>query len=202
MGKKILMGLLVLVVVFLAVIAMQPAEFEVKRMASINAPVDVAYAQVNDFKAWAAWSPWDKLDPAMKRTYGEVSAGSGATYHWVGNDQVGEGKMTITDAQAPSHIGIDLEFIKPFAAKNRTEFDFATSGNTTAVTWSMKGKNDFMGKAFGLFMNMDKMIGGDFERGLADIKRVSEAEAAKRAQEAAAAQVAPEENGTVDGGQP
>ena len=100
MLKKILLGVLAVLVVFSVVVAMRPADFEVSRTATVNAPAEFAFAQVNDFKAWADWSPWDKLDAAIKRTYGDISAGQGATYHWVGNDQVGEGKMTITDAQA------------------------------------------------------------------------------------------------------
>ena len=206
MFKKILLGVLAVLVVFLVLVAMRPADFEVSRTAIVNAPAAFAFAQVNDFKAWADWSPWDKLDPAIKRTYGDISAGQGATYHWLGNDQVGEGKMTITDAQAPNHVGIDLEFIKPFPSKNRTEFNFATSGSGTSVTWSMKGRHDFMGKLFGLFMNMDKMIGGDFEKGLGDIKRLAEAAATKQAEEAAAAaaaaQAAPADEAALDAGTP
>lgn len=187
MLKKILIGLVVVLVVLIAVIASRPAEFEIKRSLLINAPAEVVFAQVDNFKAWNGWSPWDKRDPAMKRTYGDTPSGKGATYHWVGNNEVGEGRMTITDAKPNEHIGIDLEFIKPFPAKNRTDFHFTPTGTGTTVNWVMTGKNDFMGKAFSMVMDMDKMVGPDFEAGLAQMKTVSEVAAAKAASDAAAA---------------
>src|SRR5436190_13618996 len=164
MIKKILIGLAVVVIAFVAIAAMQPAEFSVQRAAVMPAPADAVFAQVNDFHNWEAWSPWAKLDPAMKQSYEGASAGIGAVYSWAGNSDVGEGRMTITESRPGELVRIKLEFLKPFAATNTAEFTFKPEGgNQTAVTWTMSGRKNFMCKAFGLFMNMDKMIGGDFE---------------------------------------
>jgi len=173
--KKILIALVVIVVVFVGVVAMRPSEFRVTRTAAISAPAPAIFAQVNDFHNWAAWSPWAKLDPAMKQTYEGAPAGVGAISRWAGNNQVGEGSMTITASRPNELIRIKLEFLKPFAATNIAEFTFKPEGNQTAVTWSMAGKNNFIAKAVHLFMNMDKMVGGQFEKGLAQMKSVVEA---------------------------
>ena len=175
MIKKILIGLAVVVVVLVVIIALQPAHYRVERSATMNAPAAVVFAQVNDFHKWNAWSPWAKIDPAMKQTFEGAPAGTGAVYAWTGNKDVGEGRMTITDSHASDLIKIKLEFIKPFAATNATDFTFKPQGDQTAVTWTMSGDNNFIGKAFSLFMNMDKMIGSDFERGLTQMKSVAEA---------------------------
>lgn len=178
MVKKVILGILalilVVVIVFCAVVAMQHEDFKVTRSAIFNASPDKVFEQVNDFHKWDAWSPWAKLDPTMKTTYSGAASGVGSSYSWVGNDQVGEGKMVITASHPNEHIAIDLEFIKPFAAKNVTEFMFKPDGDNTNVTWDMTGKNNFMGKGFNLVMNMDKMVGGDFEKGLAQMKTVVE----------------------------
>jgi hypothetical protein len=171
----ILLVLAVIVVVFVAVVAMRPAEFRIWRSATIAAPAPDLFAQVNDFHNWEAWSPWAKLDPTMKQTYEGAPAGSGAIYSWAGNGKVGEGRMTVTLSHPSDLIRINLEFLKPFKATNIAEFTFKPEGNQTVVTWSMSGRNNFMLKAFGLFMNMDKMVGGDFEKGLANMKSVVEA---------------------------
>lgn len=175
MLKKILIALAVIVIVFVVVVALQPSEFRVARTATISAPPPAVFAQVNDFHKWEAWSPWAKLDPAMKQTYAGAPAGTGAIYTWAGNDQVGEGRMTLTESRPNELVRIKLEFLKPFASTAATEFTFKPEGNQTMVTWSMAGKNNFMAKAFGLFMNMDKTVGGQFEKGLANLKSVSEA---------------------------
>lgn len=175
MLKKILLIVLALVAVLLFTIAMQPAEYRVVRSAKINAPPSVVFTQVNDFHNWEAWSPWEKLDPAMKRTFDGSPSGVGAKYAWVGNSDVGEGKMTIEESQPSEKIRIKLEFIKPFAATNSTVFNFKGEGDQTNVEWVMDGTNNFMSKAFGLFMNMDKLVGGDFEKGLGQLKTVAEA---------------------------
>jgi hypothetical protein len=180
MLAKLLIALAVLVVLALAfalIVATRPAEFQITRSATISAPAATVFAQVNDFHKWRAWSPWEKLDPNLNRTYGGPAAGEGATYAWNGNKQVGEGRMTITECRAPELVRIRLEFIKPFAATNDTEFRFQPRGDQTEVVWSMTGRNNFMSKAFCLFMNMDKMVGRDFEKGLAEMKAVSEAAA-------------------------
>lgn len=183
MLKKVLGVLLAVIVLFVIVVMTRPDTFELKRSLQMNAPPDVVFAQVNDFKAWSGWSPWDKLDADLKRTYGEVPAGVGATYHWVG-EKTGEGGMKITESKPGEHVGLDLEFIKPFPAMNRTTFDFVKTGEGTTVTWAMTGPNNFMSKAMGLFKSMDAMVGPDFEQGLANLKTAAEAEAAKQAAEA------------------
>lgn len=177
MLKKILIGLAVIIIVFLVVVAMQPADYRVTRSATIAAPAEVVFAQVNELKKWEAWNPWGKIDPAMKLTYEGPAAGSGAIYSWAGNRQVGEGRMTITESRPNELIRFNLEFFKPMAGTSTSEFTFKPEGDQTVVTWSMAGKNNFIAKAFCLFMNMDKMIGGQFENGLANLKSVAEAAA-------------------------
>jgi len=130
---------------------------------------------VNDFHNWEAWSPWAKLDPAAKATFEGPSTGTGAIFKWAGNKEVGEGSMTITESRPSDLIRIKLEFLRPFEATNSAEFTFKPEGNRTAVTWSMEGKNNFIAKAVCLLMNMDKMVGGQFEQGLAQMKAVVEA---------------------------
>lgn len=184
MLKKILLVLIVILGGFAAFVATRPSSFHVERSATMKAPAAVAFERVDDFHQWAAWSPWDKLDPALKRTYSGPSAGVGAGYAWAGNDKVGEGAMTITAAQPGEKIVLKLEFLKPWKATNTTTFTFKGAGDSTTVTWAMAGESDFMGKAFSVFMDMDKMIGADFEKGLATLKTVAETEAARRAAEA------------------
>lgn len=175
MLKKILIGIGVIIVLFLIVVAMQPSDFLVTRTATISAPASTIFAQINDLHNWEAWSPWAKMDPAMKQTYEGATVGTGASYFWKGNSKVGEGRMTIMESRPSDMIKIKLEFIKPFSATNDTDFTFKPEGNQTNVTWSMSGKNNFIGKAFCMFMNMDKTVGGDFEKGLMQLKSIVEA---------------------------
>jgi uncharacterized protein YndB with AHSA1/START domain len=184
MLMKFGLGLLALLVVLLGVIATRPDAFEIKRSLRIDAPPEVIFSQLNDFHAWNAWSPWDKRDPNMKRTFSGAPSGVGHEYEWSGNKDVGQGKMTITEAVPAQHLGLDLEFITPFPAKNRTDFTLVKSGEGTTVTWAMSGKNTMMGKAMSLVMDMDKLVGPDFEAGLANLRRVSEAARAAPAPEA------------------
>jgi len=177
MLKKIAIAFTTLIAILLVVIALQPAEFRIERSTDISAPAPVVFPFVNDLHAWDGWSPWGKLDPNMKKTFSGAPQGKGAIYEWFGNDDVGSGRMEITGARESELVTIQLDFIKPFAASNITEFKLAPKGDATTVTWAMTGKNDFMGKAFSLFMNMDKMVGGDFEKGLADLKKQAEAKA-------------------------
>lgn len=181
MLKKAILGILALIVLvvvgFIVVVAMQPEDVKYTRSATFNAPSAVIFEQVNDFRKWEAWSPWAKIDPAMKVTYSGPPTGTGAGYAWIGNDEVGEGKMTITQSHPSEHVAIDLEFIKPFAARNLTEFHIKPNRDKTDVTWSMTGKNNFLMKAMCLVVDMDKMIGGDFEKGLAQMKPVVESAA-------------------------
>ena len=170
----ILITLAVIVIVLLVIVALQPSNFRVARSTTISGPAPAVFAQVNDFHKWEAWNPWGKIDPAMKQAYEGAPAGVGAIYIWVGNKEVGEGRMTITESHPSDLIRIRLEFFKPFAATNTAEFTFKPAGNQTAVTWSMTGEKNFMAKTIHLFMNMDKMIGGQFETGLAAMKSIVE----------------------------
>lgn len=172
--KTILALLAVLLIVLIVAILLQPDEYRVQRTSTMNAPPAAAFAQVNDFHNWDRWSPWAKLDPNMKVTYDGPTSGAGAKYSWVGNDDVGEGRMTILESKPNELIRIRLEFIKPFESAADTEFTFKPEGNQIVVAWSMAGKHNFMSKAMCLFMSMDKMIGPDFEKGLASLKGVVE----------------------------
>lgn len=163
-----------IILVFLAVVSFQSDQFKVSRSALISAPDSVVFARVNDFHQWADWSPWEKLDPDMKKTFEGPSSGMGAVYRWAGNQKIGEGSMAITESR-PDLIKLRLDFLKPFAATNEVEFTFKVEGKQTNVSWSMSGRKNFMFKAVHLFINMDKMIGGEYEKGLATLKSLSEA---------------------------
>ena len=191
MFKRILIVLMVAVAGFVAFAATRPGTYRVERSTRMDAPPAAVFAQLDDFKAWAAWSPWEGKDPQMRKTYEGPASGVGAIYTWQGNQKVGEGRMTVTDSRPPADVKLRLEFIKPFAAVARTEFTVVpeTAGSVT-VTWSMEGTNNLIAKMFGIFMNMDTMIGNDFEAGLANLKRVAEAEARRQEAQAAAAKAA------------
>lgn len=150
MLRKILVVIAVLVVLLLGLVAMQPNTFAVTRSAVVSAPPAIAFAQVNDFHRWAAWSPWAQLDPSMKTTFSGAPAGEGAIYDWTGNDKVGRGRMTILVSRPGEAIDLRLEFIEPFPSTALTQFTFAPESAGTKVTWKMSGDNGFMGKAFGL----------------------------------------------------
>ena len=175
MLKIALIALAVIVAVLLVVVAMQPADFRVARSATMSAPAQAVFTQVDDLRRWEAWNPWQKKDPAMKLTFAGPPAGPGASYSWAGNNEVGEGRLTITESRPNDLVLIKLEFLKPFTATNTATFTFKPAGNQTAVTWSMEGRKNFLAKALHLVMNMDKMVGGEFEKGLADMKAVVEA---------------------------
>jgi uncharacterized protein YndB with AHSA1/START domain len=170
-----IIALAAIVVVFGAVVAMQPSEFRVARSATIAASAPIVFAQVNDFKKWRTWSPYDRLDPAMKKTYEGAPAGTGASYAWIGNSQAGEGRATITESRPNDLIRIKLDFVKPFDGTAFAEFAFKPEGERTTVEWSLSGGNSFLAKAVHLFMDMDKMVGGQFEDGLTQLKSVVEA---------------------------
>jgi hypothetical protein len=190
MLKKVLIGLVVVILAAVVFVSTRPSEFRLERSTTISAPADVAFGFVNDLHQWNAWSPWEKLDPAMKRTFAGPPAGVGAIYEWVGKDDVGEGRMTITESRPNDAVVIKLEFIKPFATTNQIDLTFKQAGESTNVTWAMSGSNGFMMKAMSAFMDMEKMVGPDFEKGLAQLKEASEAEAKKRVAEAEAKKTA------------
>lgn len=170
----ILVIIVVLVGVFCAVAAMQPTVFTVTRSANMAAPPEKIFEQVNNLQKWNDWSPWVKLDPNTKTTFEGPPAGVGAVMRWAGNMQVGVGSLTITESRPSSSIKLRLDFLKPMQAVNTAEFAFTPTGNQTSVTWSMRGERNFIAKAMGLFMNCEKMVGGQFEKGLASIKSIVE----------------------------
>ena len=180
MFKKILLVIAVIVALFLVVAAFQPSEYRVVRSATIPAPAAIVFAQANDLHRWNAWSPWAKLDPSAQYHFDGPPAGNGASMSWAGNDQVGEGRMTITESRPNELLRMKLNFLKPFASTADTEFTFKGTGNETVMTWTMSGRKNFMSKAVCLFMNMDKMVGGQFEQGLANLKQVVSSGAAKQ----------------------
>jgi len=174
MISKILITLALILVVLAVVIATRPDDFRIARSATMNATPSAVFEQVNDFHKWDAWSPWAKLDPNSKVSFEGPAAGTGSIFKWSGNSEVGEGKQTIIESRSNDLIHIKLEFIRPFAATNDVEFTFKPEGANTLVTWTMSGKNNFIGKAFSLVMDCDKMLGGFFEKGLASIKTIVE----------------------------
>jgi hypothetical protein len=175
MFKLILLGFGALLLVFLIVVAMQPTDFRISRSATFAARPEVIFEQINDLHNWNDWSPWAKLDPNAKHLYEGPPAGVGAGFGWAGNKEVGEGRMTITESRPSELVRMRLEFLKPFTATNTTEFTLTAADNQTAVTWTMSGKNNFAGKAMGLIMNCEKMIGGQFEQGFANLSPIVEA---------------------------
>lgn len=166
--------LLAVLITLVVVASRQPEDFTITRSAVMAAPASRVFAQVNDFHRWEAWSPWARRDPAAKTRYEGEPAGTGATFHWDG-PKTGAGSMTITDSQPPQLIRIRLDFLRPMACTNMAEFTFREDGMETHVTWSMSGKNTLLSRMMCLCINMDKMVGKDFEQGLAEIRKIVEA---------------------------
>src|SRR6185369_1574441 len=163
-----------LIVVFLIVVALQPGEFRITRSAAMSATPAKVFEVVNDFHNWEAWSPWAKLDPKATSVFEGPSSGEGAKFSWSGNDKVGEGTQTIVESKPAERIRIRLDFKRPMEDTSEAEFTFKPEGEQTLVTWSMHGKKNFVSKAFCMFMDMDKMVGGEFEKGLANLKEIVE----------------------------
>jgi hypothetical protein len=170
----IAVGVVVVLAAGLVYAATRPDTFRVERALSIKAPPEKIFVLVNDFHRWGAWSPYETKDPAMKRSYSGAPSGKGAVYAWDGNKNVGSGRMEILDSSAPSKIVIKLDFFTPFEGHNSAEFTMLPQGDATNVTWLMHGPSPFMGKIMHVFINMDRMIGKDFEIGLANLKRLTE----------------------------
>jgi len=174
MLRKLLLGVVVLIVAALLLATRQPDTFSVERRIVMNAPPERVFAQINDFHAWEAWSPWAKLDPAMQVTYSGAAQGVGAVYEWRGNSDVGEGRMAIKSATAPSEVMIALDFLTPFESHNVTTFMLTPTESGTEVIWTMKGNAEYVTKLMTMFASMDKMVGPDFSRGLKQLKAVVE----------------------------
>ncbi len=166
--------LAVAIAVVLILAATKPNSFSVRREITVKAPSEKIFPLINDFHQWVAWSPYEHKDPAMKRTYGGTESGKGAVYGWEGNNNVGSGRMEILDSTVPSKIVIKLDFFKPFEGHNTAEFTMLPQGDATHVTWLMLGPAPFMSKLMQVFMNLDRMIGKDFEVGLANLKKLTE----------------------------
>jgi uncharacterized protein YndB with AHSA1/START domain len=168
----VLLAVAIAVVLILA--ATKPDTFSVRRTATVKAPPDSIFPLITDFHQWGGWSPYENKDPAMKRTYSGAASGRGAVYAWEGNNNVGSGRMEILDAAAPSKIVIKLDFFTPFEGHNTAEFTMLPQGDVTSVTWLMHGPAPFMSRLMQVFINLDNMIGKDFEVGLANLKRLTE----------------------------
>lgn len=174
MWKTVLLVLVVIIAALVIVVAMRPGNFKISRSITINAPASAPFALVNDFHKMDDWSPFMKMDPNVKKEYSGAPSGVGAGYAWTGNGKTGQGKMMIVDSRPNESVDMKLEMLRPMKAVDSVEFTFKPEGDQTKVTWSMTGRNSFVSKAFSLFFNMDKMVGGEFEKGLSDMKTMAE----------------------------
>lgn len=174
MLKTISIIVVVLLVALLAFAATRPNTFRIERTTTIHAAPEKIFVLINDFHAWEKWSPWEKVDPAVKRTYNGAASGKGAVYEWSGNNDVGQGRMQIIESTPPSKITIMIDFIAPFAAHNTVEFKLLTLGDSTTVSQAMFGPSPYISKLMGVFFNMDKMIGQKYEEGFAALKALVE----------------------------
>ena len=170
----VLIVIVVVLAAFLLFAASRPNAFCVQRTTRIKAPPEKIFPLIDDFHDWVAWSPYEKIDPALQRSYSGPQSGKGAVYEWQGNNKVGKGRMEITQSSPSSKIVIALHFMKPFVARNTAEFTMVPEGDATSVTWAMHGSSPFMAKVMCIFMSMDNMVGKQFEEGLANLKAVAE----------------------------
>ena len=164
----------VLTVAVLVYAATRPDTFRVQRSASIKAPPEKIFPLLNDLRSFKRWSPYENKDPAMQRTYGGAASGKGAVYEWEGNSNVGKGRLEITDTSPPTGVTLKLDFVKPFEAHNIVQFTLEPQGESTNVTWAMHGPLPYLAKVMHVFFNMDRMVGKDFETGLANLKDIAE----------------------------
>lgn len=174
MVKKVLLGFLVAVALLLLFALTRPDAFRVERSITIKADPTKVFALLNDFHFFGKWSPWEALDPAMKVTHSGAASGPGAVYEWSGNDAVGAGRMEILKTEPNRQVNVKLDFLQPFEGHNTSEYTLSTNGDATTVTWAMFGPSPYISKLIGLFVSMDRMIGKDFEKGLAQLKAVAE----------------------------
>ena len=170
----IVVVLAIVIAIVLILAATKPNTFSVQRATTVKAPPERIFPLINDFHQWGSWSPYENKDPAMKRSYSGAADGKGAVYGWEGNKNVGSGRMEILDTSEPSKIVIKLDFFKPFEGHNTAEFTMLPQGDATNLTWLMRGPAPFMSKVMQVFINLDNMIGKDFEIGLANLKRLTE----------------------------
>jgi uncharacterized protein YndB with AHSA1/START domain len=174
MIESIVIVVAVLLASLLIFAATRPDTFRVERSAIINAPPENIFPLINDFRKWEPWSPWEKVDPAIKRSYSGAASGKGAVYEWRGNKNIGQGRMEIVESSPPSKIKLIIDFIKPFEAHNTIEFTLIPQGGSTLVTQAMYGPSPFISKMMSIFCSMDKMVGKKYEEGLANLKAISE----------------------------
>ena len=171
-------GIAIVVVLLIAVVlifaATRPDKFRVQRSAGIKAPPEKIFPFINDLRNFGAWSPYEKKDPAMKRSFSGPASGKGAVYEWDGDKNVGQGRMEIADTAPPSKVTIKLDFVRPFETHNMVEFTLAPKGDATDVTWAMQGPTPYVAKLMHVFFDMDSMVGKDFEAGLANLKSLAE----------------------------
>jgi hypothetical protein len=174
MLKKLLIAIALVIIGFVIFVATRPSEFRIERSALMTATPAVIFPQINNLQKWPTWSPWAKLDPNAKNTFSGPAEGKGAVFAWAGNREVGEGRMTITESKPNELVQFHLEFFKPMEGTSETTFKLTPEGDKTRVTWTMTGKNNFIGRAMCVFMDMDKMVGGQFETGLASMRALAE----------------------------
>jgi uncharacterized protein YndB with AHSA1/START domain len=174
MIEALVIVVIVLIALLLIYAATRPDTFRVERSAIINAPPENIFPLINDFRKWEPWSPWEKVDPALKRSYSGAASGEGAVYEWSGNKNIGQGQMEIVESSPSSKIKLRIDFIKPFEAHNTIEFTLIPQGGSTLVTQAMYGPSPFISKVMGIFCSMDKMVGKKYEEGLANLKAISE----------------------------
>jgi hypothetical protein len=174
MVRNIALVIALVIVSLLAYATTRPGTLRVQRVTTIKASPDKIFPLINDFHRWNQWSPYEKIDPAMKRAYSGAAAGTGAVYEWDGDRNVGQGRMEITDASQPARVTIKLDFVRPLEGHNVAEFALVPQGDSTQVTWTMAGPTPYIGKLIGVFINMDTMIGSQFDSGLASLKAIAE----------------------------
>jgi uncharacterized protein YndB with AHSA1/START domain len=174
MIEALVIVVVVLIALLLIYAATRPAAFRVERSVIINAPAEKIFPLINDFREWEPWSPWEKVDPAVKRSYNGAASGEGAVYEWSGNKNIGQGRMEIVESSPPSKIKLKIDFIKPFEAHNTIEFTLVPQSDSTLITQAMYGPSPFISRLMSVFCSMDKMVGKKYEEGLANLKALSE----------------------------
>lgn len=182
MMQKIFIGLIATIGSFLALVLLQPSDYRVSRTMVVSASAPEVFAQIDDFRRWQAWSPWAKRDPKAKASFAGPESGKGAMFAWSGNNEVGEGRMTLTESRPAEAVKIKTDFVKPFVGTSYSDFSLKPEGGATSVSWTISGQNDFIAKAICLFVSMDKVLGGEMEKGLASMKALVEADTKKPAQ--------------------